>query len=108
VLWGTGGSGERGETKREERGSHGATYLGQKTTTAARWHGSGLAGGDPRRQQCSSGQRSTEKGGAWRPRRPRACGGVGCFGWAPRRRIDVGGGGGLGMASGAVRARRGR
>jgi hypothetical protein len=39
VLRGTGGSGERGKTKREERGSPGAAYLGQKTTAAARRRG---------------------------------------------------------------------
>jgi hypothetical protein len=39
VLRDTGGSGERGKTKREENGSPGAAYLGQKTTAAARRRG---------------------------------------------------------------------
>jgi hypothetical protein len=107
---GHGGLMGEGETKREERGSHGAAYLGRKTTAAARRRDSGSAGGGPRRQQCSGGRRSMEKGRAWATRLPRACGGVGCSGWAPRRRIDIGGGGGgrLGMAGGAVRARAAR
>jgi hypothetical protein len=45
---GHGGLRGEGETKREERGTHGAAYLVRKTTAAARRRGSGLAGGGPR------------------------------------------------------------
>jgi hypothetical protein len=86
VLRGMGGSGERGKTKREERGSHGVAYLGRMTTAAAPRRGSGLDGGGPRWQQRSGSMRSTGKSGAWATRRLGACSGVGCSGGHSIRR----------------------
>jgi hypothetical protein len=66
--------GELGKTRRKERGSHGAAYLGRKTTTAACRCELGSAGGGCKRRRRFGGQLATGNGGTGSSRREDARG----------------------------------
>jgi hypothetical protein len=73
-VWDGEEHGELGKTRRKERESHRAAYLGRKTTAAARRRGSGLAGGGCKRRRCFRGQLATRNGETGSSRREDARG----------------------------------